>query len=198
MSYFTTGLEGLMEKVALTAARVGGAPRPAPVHPQANHPQYAARMARRQGPQAPAGGTVPLPGKVPSAAPKAQPGYENTPQMQAAADKLKQRGAQRRSASPADRMQASSDANDAFMKKYDIKPAAPSSAAPAPAAPAATATGVAAPKAPGGLRRGLKRFGIGAGVGLGAMALGTGWALKKEHDRDKEQRGLAYAPMTSM
>ena len=200
MPYFTTGLEGLLEKVAggvvmppVPRSAPKAAPRPASPAAPGAPPKAAPKPAAptSAGPTAPQPAAAAAPQAA--AAPKAQPGYENTPQMQAAADKLKQRNAQRRSASPADQMQASSDANDAFMKTYDITPQPASSDMTAPGAP-----GNAGPMqaGPGRFRRTLGRVGKGVGLGVGVAALGAGWAAHRQQKEDDKVRGLAYAPIS--
>lgn len=55
---------------------------------------------------------------------------------------------------------------------------------------------------PGGAEEARKRWGlgkkllVGTGAGLGAATLGAGWLAKKEHDRDLQHQGLAYAPVS--
>jgi len=45
-------------------------------------------------------------------------------------------------------------------------------------------------------RKGMGRLGKGLLLGGGLAAAGTGYAIHKEHQRDQQHRGLAYAPMS--
>jgi len=178
MSYFRTGLEPLLEKIALNIG-----PSTA-VHPEAMHPQYAERAARRAPPPTANRGPIQLGGVM-----------GLTPAEEAHATRLRGMTPEQRRqdfglpTTPADQRQ---HAIQHEMTRADAN--MPTATKPRP-----TATG---PVPPGvlqrfgqGAKRGVKGLALGTGVALGLGALGTGWALNKQHEEDARNRGVAYAPM---
>jgi hypothetical protein len=165
---FKTGLENLTAKIAL---RVG--PSTA-IHPEAMHPQYAARVARRAAP-APA---KRLALQNMDGSPVGKPAVQQAANEAAVNSRNHQIGWER--------------ANDPLMKEvYDMADKVPhGSATPAPAPKPGVGQRFGAGMARAG--RGLRRGAILAGVGgAGALAVGAGL----EHENQKKQDRLVYAPM---
>lgn len=168
---FKTGLENLTEKVAL---KLG--PSTA-IHPEAMHPQYAARVARRAQPQPPQR----LTRQNMDGSPVGKPAVQQAANEAAVNTRNHQIGWER--------------ANDPLMKEvYDMADKIPEgSATPVPPAPVKPGMGqrfgAGLARAGKGLRRGAMIAGVG---GAGALALGAGM----EHERDKKRDRLVYSPMS--
>lgn len=167
---FTTGLEDLLEKVAL---RVG--PSTA-IHPEALHPQYAARVARRAQPAKPQ--RLALQNMDGSPVGK--------PAVQQAANEAAVRGR--------DHQINWERANDPLMKEvYTMADQMPlGSATPAPPVAAKPGMGQRFGAGLASAGRGLRRGAMLAGVGAaGALALGAG----SQYGEDKKRDRLVYSPM---
>lgn len=167
---FKTGLEDLTAKIAL---RVG--PSTA-FHPEAMHPQYAARVARR---------AAPTPAKRlelqnMDGSPVGKPAVRRAANDAAGNARGHQIGWER--------------ANDPLLKEvYDMADQMPHGSA-TPAAPAPVKPGVGQRFGAGMSRVGksLRRGALLAGVGgAGALAVGAGL----EHENQKKRDGLVYSPM---
>jgi hypothetical protein len=159
---FKTGLENLMEKVAL---RVGP---PTAIHPEAMHPQYAARVARR---------TQPTPPQR-----LARQNMDGSP----VGPRAVQQAATEASVTARNHQINWERANDPLMKEvYDMADKMPHGSA-TPTSPAAARPGIGQ-RLGKGLRRGALLAGVG---GAGALALGAGL----EHGNQKKRDRLVYAP----
>ena len=161
---FKTGLEYLVEKVGL---QVG--PSTA-IHPEALHPQYAARAARRAPPAAPQR----LPLQNMDGSPVGKPAVQQAANEAAMTARNHQIGWERN--------------NDPLMHEvYNMADKVPH-ATPTPKPGMGQRFGAGLAQAGKGLRRGALIAGVG---GAGALALGAG----QEYGRDKQRDRLTYAPM---
>ena len=168
---FRTGLEDLMEKVAL---RVG--PSTAP-HPEALHPQFAARKARRAQAAPPQRHAL----QNMDGSPVGKPAVQQAAGEAAVRSRQHQIGWER--------------ANDPLMHEvYNMADQMPHGSA-TPAVPAPVKPGMGQRFGAGLARagRGLRRGAMIAGVGAaGALALGAG----SQYGEDKKRDRLVYSPMS--
>ena len=226
MPYFVTGLEGLLEKIALN---IGPATAP---RPEGMHRDYAAAAAShnaavRPAPRGASGTAAPR-----QIAPLREERRYKDPATAQAYIQAKIHGPQVTSGPSVQlapgmptmeqHQQAQNAARDASHAAHGITPEMIAAAGghPGAANPAGAyvgLTGASAHETAAPMHRQdtppnvLQRFGQGArGVGrnlgrglgygtaaaLGLGTLGAGWALSKQHEEDDKQRGVAYAPMS--